>query len=240
MLNKVRRALGASASPAWNKAVADDEKVTINPYAGLSPFEKTTLRIDVARLRDLGWGREVTVDGWVLTAPAEIQPGSPGSVLSRVRQIVERPSEMWSRAVVDDEGAVTIAADENPFVNAGLEVNLAQLQAAGWAVGSTESARGKVAYTVIAPLERPAPKSLREALSQVPSASQRGSEWINEGTERNGAMTFFLDSVSQYAFNTARSVSPRARAEGWDVAEVTSYRGLVRLDFRPPKGLIKS
>ena len=240
MLNKVRRALGASASAAWNKAVADGEKVTINPYAGLSPFEKTTLRIDVARLRDLGWSREVTVDGWVLTAPAEIQPGAPGSVLSRVRQIVERPSEMWNRAVVDDEGAVTIAADENPFVNAGLEINLAQLQAAGWAVGSTESARGKVVYTVIAPLERPAPKSLREALSQVPSASQCGSEWINEGTERNGALTFVLDSVSQYAFNAARAVSSRARAEGWDVAEVTSYRGLVRIDFHPPKGLIKS
>ena len=240
MLNKVRRALGASMSSAWNKAVVEGETVTINPYAGFSPFEKTTLRNDVARLRDLGWGREVTVDGWTLTAPAEIQPGTPGSVLSRVRQIVERPSEMWNRAVVDDEGAVTIAADENPFVNAGLEVNLAQLQAAGWTVGSTESARGKVVFTVIAPLERPAPKSLRDALSQVPTASQRGSEWINEGTERNGALTFVLDSVSQYAFNTARAVSSRARAEGWDVAEVTSYRGLVRLDFHPPKGLIKS
>lgn len=240
MLNKVRRALGASASTAWDKAVVDGETVTINPYAGLSPFEQATLRNDMARLRDLGWGREVTVDGWTLTAPAEIQPGAPGSVLSRVRQIVKRPSEMWNRAVVDDEGAVTIAADENPFVNAGLEANLAQLQAAGWAVGSTESPRGKVAYTVIAPLERPAPKSLREALSHLPGASQRGSEWINEGTERNGALTFLLDSVSQYAFNAARAVSSRARAEGWDVAEVTTYRGLVRLDFHPPKGLIKS
>lgn len=227
-------------STAWNKAVVDGEKVTINPYAGLSPFEKTTLRNDVARLRDLGWSREVTVDGWVLTAPAEIQPGAPGSVLSRVRQIVKRPSEMWNRAVVDDEGAVTIAADENPFVNAGLEANLAQLQAAGWTVGSTESPRGRVVYTIIAPMERPAPKSLSQALSQVPSASQRGSEWINEGTERNGALTFVLDSVSQYSFNTARTVSSRARAEGWDVAEVTSPRGLVRLDFHPPKGLIKS
>ncbi|NLA55825.1 MAG: hypothetical protein GX859_05940 [Corynebacterium humireducens] len=227
-------------SSAWDKAVVEGEMVTINPYAGLSPFEKATLRNDVARLRNLGWSREVTVDGWTLTAPAEIQPGAPGSVLSRVRQIVERPSEMWDRAVVDDERAVTIQADENPFVNAGLEANLAQLQAAGWAVGSTESPRGKVAYTIIAPLERPAPESLREALSQVPSASQRGSEWINEATERNGALTFVLDAVSQYAFNSARAISSRARAEGWDVAEVTSPRGLVRLDFHPPKGLIKS
>lgn len=244
MSNLIEQAKSLCIRPSglWEKAETVNGSVLVDPNTAEVWQDREVFSDNRRRLRDLGWRCEFSADGWKLTppapAPAPLKVGA--SPVERARRILKTPAGNWDSATVDPDGrTVRLVADRNPYANSKIEANLSQLRAAGWSVGEAKDARGIYGYVAVAPVEKTAPRTLREALRQVPGVrAGAASGWVDEAAEIDGSLIF--EDVSVSALNAAKSAAPRAMANGWVVSTIArAGKDPHRVEYTPPKGLVR-
>lgn len=241
-LIKQAKSLCTRPSGLWEKAETVDGSVLVDPNTAEVWQDREVFNDNRRRLRDLGWRCEYSAEGWKITPPAPApEPLKVGaSPVERAKRILKTPATNWDSATVEPDGrTVRLVADRNPFANSKIEANLSQLRAAGWSVGEVKGPRGVDSYVAVAPVEKAAPKTLREALRQVPGIrAGSASRWIDEAAEVDGFLIF--EGVSVAALNAAKSTAPRAMASGWVVSTIArAGKEPHRIEYTPPKGLVR-
>lgn len=244
--NIIEQAKSLCIRPAdlWNKVEVIDGQIHVDSLKADSFQDGERFKENRRHLKFLGWRTEFTGTGWILTPPAPApEPLKAGaSPVERAKRILAKPAEAWNRATIaDDNRTVHIPASRNPYENHPLESDLSQLRRAGWSVGENKGVRGVDSYVAVAPIEKVAPKTLQEALKQVPGAGRNASQtkWVDEAEEVDGSLAFTSDH-SLASRNAAQATAPRARANGWDVVEIAVVGATPhRIEYTPPKGLIR-
>lgn len=244
MSNLIETAKAQCVRPAelWETATEQDGTILIDPTAAETWNDREVFNDNRRRLKDLNWKTEYVAPAWRFTPPApKAEPLKPGaSVIERAEHLLVAPRADWNRAIADNDGrTLRFRADRNPFLNKPVQEDLSRLAAAGWSVGSVDGPRGVEAFVATAPLEKAAPRSVREALGQV--SGSRNTYWTSQGREEGRTLVFDTSAgCSTGALNEARAAANRARANGWVVSTVArAGKDPHRIEFTAPRQVLE-